>query len=278
MVVARHPKGAVAAVVASLFLLLAACGSAPRNSAAGSSHGPAQVVLFGDSLAYQAAPYFDWLVQANGGATVKNFVFGGTAACDWLPTMRTVARTRPQIAVLEFSGNTFTSCMQGCPAESPSAIERYCTDITTAITLFLHVGTRVFLAGTPITEAKWLAHDPHWNDLNRAFAQLAAKYPSRVTYIDAGRSVEGPGQSFVSTLPCLSFEPCDGPTVDGVETDVVRSPDGVHFCTGGPGNPLGLSGPCLGYSSGAYRFASAMAGPVIRVIDRLSPTTRPADS
>src|ERR1019366_1048893 len=139
--------------------------------------------------------------------------------CDWLPEMRKVAQSRPQVVVMEFAGNTFTPCMGGCPAGSSSAISRYCVDMSEAIHLFLAVGTRVFLEGSPIDYTEWATHDRHWIDLNRAFSSLATRYPGRVTYVDAGGAVEGPGQSFSWTLPCLSFEPCTGPIVSGVHTN-----------------------------------------------------------
>ncbi len=221
--------------------------------------------IFGDSLAYQAAPYFNRLVEASGQAKVTDFVFGGTAACDWLPDMRRAARAQhPQAAVLEFAGNTFTPCMRSCVPESSSAISRYCSAMSQAIGIFLAVGTHVYLESTPIEYRQWVTHDPHWDDLNRAFATLAGTYPGRVTYVDAGRAVEGPGQAFVWTLPCLSFEPCTGPTVGGVKENVVRSPDGEHFCPDQSANAVGQVVACDVYSSGAFRFAAAMAGPVIR--------------
>ncbi len=225
---------------------------------------PVSVVLFGDSLAYQAAPYFDLLIQAGDKAHVTNFVLGGTAVCDWFPHMREVARSHPQVAVMEFAGDAFTPCMNGCPAGSASAVNRYCANMSEVIHLFLAVGTHVYLEGTPIDYAEWISHDRHWNDLNRAFALLASRYPGRVTYVNAGRAVEGSGGSFVWTLPCLTFEPCNGPTIAGVHTDVVRSPDGVHFCPGGRASTDGQVTRCDVYSSGAFRFAAAMAAPVIQ--------------
>ena len=259
-------------ITIAIVLLVTGCSGAVPATRPASGSAPVKVVLFGDSLAYQAASYFDQLVQAHGAATVTDFVFGGTAACDWLPDMRSVALTRPQAVVMEFSGNTFTSCMGGCPPESSSAVSKYCVDVSAAIHLFLTVGTHVFLDGTPISYAQSVSHDRHWNDLNRAFAALAAKYRRDVTYVDAGRAVEGPGGTFTWTLPCLSTEPCTGPTVAGVRTNVVRSPDGAHLCLIDNGNAPG----CGSYSSGAFRFASAMANPVIKAfhLSRADGTSR----
>jgi hypothetical protein len=122
----------------------------------------------------------------------------------------------------------------------------------------------VFLVGTPISLTQWNTHDSRWDALNLAFAALAAKHRDDVTYVDAGKAVEGAHQSFVWTLPCLFFEPCTGPTIAGVRTNVIRSPDGVHFCPDQSGNAVGQVTSCNVYSSGAFRFAAAMAGPVIR--------------
>jgi len=227
----------IAVVIAAVFIA-GGCGSSavkatttttrpfPATKAA-PTRGSVIVVLFGDSLAQQAAPDFDRIMETKG-ATVSNHVFGGTAVCDWLVSMGQAAATRPQAAVLEFSGNTFTPCMNGYPPESSLAVKKYRTDMMAAIHLFLTVGTHVFLEGTPISHAQWTSHDRHWNDLNRAFAALATNGQHGVTYVDAGQAVEGRGESFAWTLPCLSFEPCNGPIVAGVRTDIVRSPDGVH--------------------------------------------------
>jgi hypothetical protein len=228
-----------------------------------SQGGRAKVVLFGDSLAYQAAPYFAWLVEAGGRATVEEHTFGGTNVCDWLVTMRRVAAEHPQAVVLEFVGNTFTRCMAGCTPGSATARGRTCADLALAVRIFRSAGARVYLVGTPVTRAEWTQRDPRRKELNRRIAALAARAGKDVTYVDAGRAVEGPGGSYVAVLPCLFFEPCTGPVVEGVRNDVVRSPDGVHLCPKQSGNVTGVVGGCTRYSSGAFRFAAAMAGPVI---------------
>ena len=66
-------------------------------------------------------------------------------------------------------------------------------------------------------------------------------------------AVEGPGGVYTPTLPCFIGEPCTGPVVRGVLSNVVRSADGVHFC------PVAeVDERCPVYSSGAFRFADAM--------------------
>jgi hypothetical protein len=260
-----HVRSQMRALLACSGVALVLVVLVPVPPSAASSRQAVRIGLFGDSLAVQSEPYFNFLVQAGGKAKVSDFSYGGTAACDWLTKMHKYARTEhPQAVVFEFIGNTFTACMKGCLFGSPAAVDLYCSAISTAINVFLGLGTHVFLVGTPITRSEWIAHDSKWDALNLAFAALAAKHPAQVTYVDAGKAVEGPGQSFVSTLPCLFFEACTGPTIAGVRTNVVRSPDGVHFCPNQIGNAVGVVPGCDTYSSGAFRFAAAMAGPVIR--------------
>ena len=81
---------------------------------------------------------------------------------------------------------------------------------------------------------------------------------ARVTYIDAGTVVEGSDHTYTDTLPCLTDEPCTGPVVNGVASNIVRSTDGTHFCPSAEGDKEGVIGGCTVYSSGAYRFAKAM--------------------
>jgi hypothetical protein len=90
------------------------------------------------------------------------------------------------------------------------------------------------------------------SSLNDIYQSLADSNPG-VTYADAGQAVMANGQ-FTWTLPCLSGEPCTGPH----GTNVVRSPDGVHFCPDGKSTLVGYLEECDVYSSGAVRFASAM--------------------
>ena len=120
---------------------------------AASGKEPIRVGLFGDSLAVQSEPYFNFLLQASGKATVSDFAYGGTAACDWLPKMLEYARTQhPRAVVFEFVGNAFTSCMAGCPSGSTAAVHRYCSAVSTAI--------QVFLGGWGRASSWWVRRSP----------------------------------------------------------------------------------------------------------------------
>jgi hypothetical protein len=247
--------------------LAASCTNSPTTSGSGSTTSsmpsvvgpvpklyPSRLVVYGDSLSAQAEPYFTRLLAAE---DTSNTTFyssqGGTAICDWLPNMRRMARTlRVEAVLLEFSGNALTPCMAKVGYYTPAYYAKYRADTMAALAIWLPTGAHVFLIGAPVTRAQQEAV-PHWDDLDLQYAQIAAADPGHVTYVDAGAAVEGPGGVYVQTLPCLIGEPCTGPVVDGEPSNLVRSPDGVHFC---PVAESRLS--CPVYASGAFRFADAM--------------------
>jgi hypothetical protein len=216
---------------------------------------PPRVALFGDSLAWEAQPYYTDLVHATGETALTYDSHGGTAICDWLQRMReVVAQHHPVAAQLEFSGNALTPCMSGFAPPTQAYYDKYRADTEAAIAIFVPAGAHVFLVGAPINRHS----DPDWDRLNQQYASIAAADPAHVTYVDAGTAVEGPGHTFTETLPCLAVEPCTGPVVDDVPSNTVRSPDGAHFCPVQSGDAEGVIGGCTVYSSGAYRYANAM--------------------
>ena len=243
--------------------LLTACSNQPTTS--GGTHSPsavgpipklypASVALYGDSLSLQAEPYFRRLMAAEDTSNTTVYSsHGGTATCDWLPTMRRMAATAHFEAVmLEFSGNAVTPCMADVGYYTPSYYAKYRADTMAAIAIWVPTGAHVFLIGAPVTREQQESV-PHWDALNLLYAQIAAADPQHVTYVDAGAAVEGPGGTYAQTLPCSLGEPCTGPVVHGVPSNVVRSPDGVHFC------PVAeVHESCPVYSAGALRFAAAM--------------------
>jgi hypothetical protein len=221
------------------------------------SPAPQKVALFGDSLAWEAQKYFSSLILARGGTPVS-YDARGTAVCDWLPRMADVeARFHPAEVELEFSGNALTPCMKGYAPGSPAYFAKYRDDTLTAIDIFRGGGAHVFLIGAPVSRSQQVS-DPGWDRLNQQYASIAGRDPGRVTYIDAGVAVESPDRRYAQTLPCLPGEPCLGPLLDGVRSNVVRAPDGVHFCPVEKAPSVGIIGPCPVYSSGAYRYAQAM--------------------
>ena len=212
--------------------------------------------LFGDSLGYQAEPYLDMFFTRTHDYVVSNYTYGGTATCDWLSLMARAAAERPQVAVFVFSGNAFTPCMDGVNVRSPQYYDLYTNYTEQAIGIFSAVGAHVFLVGTPVDETSVAG----WDHLDDIYRQLAQADPLTVTFVDAGASVETATGGFTWTLPCISIEQRCGPG----GTDMVRSPDGIHFCPDGTPATLGVTGPCDEYSPGAFRFALAMVTAVTR--------------
>jgi hypothetical protein len=160
--------------------------------------------------------------------------------------------------VLVFSGNAFTPCMDGVAPRSPQYYARYTTDTEQAIGIFAAARTHVFLVGTPINQSSVAG----WDRLDTIYRQLAQADPLAVTYVDAGAAVESPSGGFTWRLPCLSIEPSCGPN----GTNVVRAPDGAHFCPDGVPATAGVTGPCDEYSPGAFRFALAMESAVTQYL------------
>jgi hypothetical protein len=237
-------------------LSFTACSGGPSAAGTQLNHDPPTVVLFGDSLAWEARGYFSALIRASGDAPLT-FTRSGSALCDWLSKMRSVeARFHPRAVELEYSGNALTACMRGYTPPSTAYFEKYRADTLTAISIFRAGGAHVFLIGAPINRDDTSVRN--WDELNGQYRAIAEADPEAVTYVDAGAAVEGPGHTFRATLPCLMDEPCTGPVVGGIPSNIVRAPDGGHFCPVEKDPELGIIGPCPVYSSGAYRYAFAM--------------------
>ena len=229
------------------------------------------VILYGDSLAWEAQDSFRQALRIAGIREVSTETFGGTAICDWLPQMRRDAIiVHPRVVVVEFSGNAFTPCMRdsdGRPLSGPTYMARYRQDAATVLGIFHAVGTIVYLAGAPISRQAELTHSG--GPLNQLYAALAATNLG-VRYVDAGQTVLNHGR-WTERLPCLPDEPCDRRPGSNRQ-NVVRAPDGAHFCPVGGAAARGVTGLCPVWSSGAYRYGLALATPVERALTQVSAT------
>jgi hypothetical protein len=231
-----------------------------------SGRTPPRIALYGDSLSMQSAQAFEFFAQQMG-VPVLLGAYNGSAVCDVLPRLsRDATEWRPTVAVLQFSGNTFTSCMKGYAVGTPAYYEKYEHDTRTALAILHEHGIRAVLVGAPIDA--WPGLSQNVLRLNRMYAGLAASSPD-TSYADAGQSVLEDGR-FTWTLPCLSFESCTGAS----GTNVVRAPDGVHFCPSGKTTVEGPYDVCSVYSSGALRFALSMLGSALGVEGGAKPRTQ----
>jgi lysophospholipase L1-like esterase len=241
------------AATAVVLTTLTACGS-----------DPPRVGLYTDSLGAQAENTFS--EQLRGEARVRSVTVPGAALCDALGPIEEDANGRsPRLAVLQFSGNNITPCMQGPdgePLEGDALVDKYEADARQAVQLLVDADVPIYLVGSPPTTVSDAA--TRINERYRQIADELAGDGADVQFVEAQAAVTGGGGAFTATLPCLPFETpemgCDQGEI------VVRAPDGVHFCPTGTGDEP----DCPVWSSGAYRFGSAMAAPVL---DELAGTT-----
>jgi len=180
-------------------LALASCASSGPSGAHETTY-PSRVALFGDSLSFEAQPYYTDLIHATGETALTYDSYGGTAICDWFDRMREVASEHHPTAVkLQFSGNALTPCMKGYEPGTQPYYDKYRRDVLTAIDIFVPSGAHVYLIGAPITRSQ--QSQPDWDALNAEYAAIAAGDQRRVSYVDAGTAVEGPNHTFTETLP-----------------------------------------------------------------------------
>ncbi|WP_420849138.1 hypothetical protein [Parafrankia soli] len=205
-------------------------------------HDP-RIVLWGDSLAWEARDSFTAAAGKDGVTRTTTRTWGGTALCDWFTDMRNQARRwDPTVAVLSFSGNTASECMHG-----RDLITAYREDATKAVDILTRRGIDVVLVDAPPRNDQPVGPDG-LTELDRVWREVAAGN-SHVRVVPAGEVLTDQGR-FVPRLPCLPGEPCDP---DGKVA--VRSPDGVHFC---PVIQPAMTA-CPVRSPGAERYGRALA-------------------
>jgi hypothetical protein len=224
-----------------VLLLAAAC--------AGRTERPpvTEVMLLGDSLAQEAAPYLQRHLRE---VPLVERHFGGTAPCDWLDD--DLQPSPGGVVVISFSGNSMTPCMDdgaGGFLHGEALVDKYRLDLSRLIAKVRSPTTEVMLVGQPErSPAATVAVDAEMvAGINAVLSQLAGD--DGVSFVDAGASVESRDGEFAATLPCLPGEA----ECDPSGSNVVRNDDGVHLCRGTAPDP------CAEYSSGAYRFARAIA-------------------
>ncbi|WP_250642974.1 hypothetical protein, partial [Frankia sp. AiPa1] len=203
-----------------------------------------RVVLWGDSLAWEAGSAFTRDVEADRGNAALVRTWGGTAPCDWLADVPAqIHAFRPTVAALAFSGNQGSDCMRG-----RELIGAYRADVTRLVETLTGAGITVILVEAP-PRADQAVDAAGRTQLDRLWKQIAAAHP-RTSVAAAGRAVTDNGR-FTPTLHCVAGETC-GPS--GFVT--VRSPDGTHFCP----TIVPPMTACPLPSPGAVRYGTAIAG------------------
>jgi hypothetical protein len=235
---------------------------------------PLRVELWGDSIAGQASPNIAFVLGESGKVITRLHTFGGSALCDWFLDMRNELNPanpdafHPQVAVIQFSGDAFTPCMHdanGVAYSGQALVNKYAADSALVIALFGQAKIPVYFVSTPVSAGQAKQGYVGLMPIDAMFSTLPARYPAGhiARYIDGASPLEWHGR-FSATLPCLPWETCTGRWPDGTKTVVVRQADGTHFCpVAETVNPDG-SKTCPVFMPGAQRYATAIAGPILR--------------
>ncbi len=226
------------------------------------------VAYYGDSLAASAQEWVGTFIERGGRLEFRPGTFPGSAVCDWYPRFdEDLATLDLWAVVLFFTNNTFSPCMKnadGSDLTEQEAIDKFHADLGDVIDRFIDAGATVYLPTIPTSRGELVLGINPSEQLNAVFADLASSRDHAVV-VDAGRAVLDADGNYAETLPCLPYEPCTGGVnADGVPVNLVREPDGVHFCSGGYGPDVPIeTDTCPTWSSGAFRYAGALTAPII---------------
>jgi hypothetical protein len=232
--------------------------AAPTAMRASGRPAPARVAFFGDSLAYEAKDAFAQALAHRVPAPPTIQTYPATALCDFRSSIAAeLLAHRPDVLVLEFSGNALTACMRGddgtqLTSGSAAWRARYLEDLRAVLALARTTGTSVvWVTAPPLSPDRFPTNYPR--ALAAAIRALGPAAGVRV--VDTGRALTDDGRTFTRTLPCRP----DEQTMCSAGRIVVRSDDGIHFDCHGTATPLAA---CVGYSAGARRFGEAIADAV----------------
>ena len=215
--------------IVPLLLVVVGCDNRKAPS------GDRPVIVYGDSLAWQARSPLEFLGHANG-VNLKVRAAGGIAACDQVASVRQdlAAAVKPRAIVLEFWGNNLTPCM-GAPRSGAEGFTHgtsaYFDPWRSSLDAIQAAAAE---AGVPVL---WAAAPPrHYSDvdpdLNEVFEGMARRRGWQV--IPAGDVVADPAGRWVRRLPCNDFDVASGNCRNGVVE--VRDADHVHFAEGTDGS------------------------------------------
>lgn len=250
----RRCAATVATVVAAI-AALGACSPAP-------SARPV-VGIYGDSMAFQSAPWSDAALNA-AGYTAVGFRFPGIAACDLVRPITDDLKSpvrRPSVIVVTTTGNALTPCMTfgGNGSATPgsgayfdryrAALEQIATAADAARVPF------VFTWGPmPGPTLPWSGT----SHLKYVAESVAAAHPAMVV-ADTGAVVLGADGRLATEMACTQAESVTPGCVDGKVR--IRTSDGdAHFyCPVSQSMPSGWPRACPQESPGAHRYGNELA-------------------
>ncbi len=244
-----------------------------------------RVSVLGDSILYQAKPTIDFLVETSGAVMTHSITYPGLTMCTLIPFIRRdIIPVHADLVIIEMLGTDFDQCAQVAPDHSPAWLAAFKTATETVVNdaLSASSSTKVELVDAPTYMDQISGHSA----VAQIYQEVSALHPDRVSYVNAGASVEGPQGQAVEYLPCLPKEIsrglCEGPTIrtemiNGtlVREIPVRGSDLVHFCPVNDASGKVAPPGCAVYSSGVFRFATALLNPALREFDLGPVSTSP---
>lgn len=236
-----------------------------------------KVLYIGDSIAVETSDVVAWWSYNYIGATTTRAMFGGLAICDFTDGHASAEATdttliehvkadKPNIVVLQFVGNAFTSCMQNLGSDPDAYFKKYYADAEKATK---QISEAARAANIPRPKIMWVLRGPVENSdqakrINDQYREIAAKNGDLVS--DAGAEVSMaafPGSNyetaryqFTKFVPCSGFERDTGYCTDEAQglARVHKDTDGTHYCLG---DMNGFS--CSVKSPGLLRYGMRIA-------------------
>jgi len=185
-----------------------------------------RVVLTGDSITDQVAPYLEWILSRT--ATIEHRHLWGTATCDWFSENRGdlgleyLESWQPHLYIVDHGGNGITPCMAdaaGVPLIGEAYTAKYLADTEYVVELALRTGSRVLLVDQPVSRGDYRS------GTGEIYRSMPVRHPEGRGRFFSTWSALAPGGQFVQSAPCEVTEPgC----VDG-RGELREPPPNVHL-------------------------------------------------
>ena len=185
-----------------------------------------RVVLAGDSITDQVAPYLEWILSRT--ATIEHRHLWGTALCDWFSDNRGdlgleyLESWQPHLYIVDHGGNGITPCMAdaaGLPLTGEAYTAKYLADTEYVVELALRTGSRVLLVDQPVSRGDYRS------GTGEIYRSMPVRHPGGLVRFFSTWPALTPGGQFVQSAPCEATEPgC----VDG-RGELREPPPNVHL-------------------------------------------------
>ena len=185
-----------------------------------------RVVLAGDSITDQVAPYLEWILSRT--ATIEHRHLWGTATCDWFSENRGdlgleyLESWQPHLYIVDHGGNGITPCMAdaaGLPLTGEAYTAKYLADTEYVVELALRTGSRVLLVDQPVSRGDYRS------GTGEIYRSMPVRHPEGLVRFFSTWPALTPGGQFVQSAPCEVTEPgC----VDG-RGELREPPPNVHL-------------------------------------------------